>query len=57
MNSMIIDELRSEIKGDVGRWEEAVVEWAQGIARYLAGGVLAALDEELIAHLTPWAAA
>ena len=44
----ILDELRAEIKRDVSRWEEVIVELGQGIARCLAAMVLEDMDVELM---------
>ena len=43
-----IDELAVELKGDVGRWEEIVFNWACGLAQEMAKALLENIDEELM---------
>jgi len=44
----IIGELLAELKGDVGRWEGVVLEWAYGLGRQVGGVLLQRLDDELM---------
>ena len=44
----MIGELLAELKGDVGRWEGVVLEWAYGLARQVGEALLQRLDDELM---------
>lgn len=43
-----IEELAVKLKGDVGRWEEEIFNWACNLAQELAKGLLESIDEELM---------
>ena len=43
-----IYELTVELKGDVGRWEEAIFNWTCSLARHIAKALLEEIDEELM---------
>jgi hypothetical protein len=44
----MIGELLAELKGDVGRWEGVVLEWAYGLAGQVGEALLQRLDDELM---------
>jgi len=43
-----IDELAVKLKGDVGRWEEVIFNWACSLAQEMAKALLEDIDEELM---------
>ncbi len=43
-----IDELAVKLKGDVGRWEEEIFNWACSLAQEVAKALLESIDEELM---------
>jgi len=44
----LMDELRQEIKKDVGKWEEALLKWAYKVGRQVAVVLLEEMDDELM---------
>ena len=48
MDEEMIDELRQEIKRDVGKWEEALLKWAYKVGRQVAVVLLEEMDDELM---------
>jgi hypothetical protein len=48
MNEKMIDELRREIKKDVSRWEEALLEWVYKVGRQVAVVLLKEMDDALM---------
>ena len=43
-----IEELTEKLKGDVGRWEAEIFDWACKLAQYMANAVLEEIDEQLM---------
>ena len=43
-----IEELEAKLKGDVGRWEEEILNWAYELAQSVAKTLLEEVDEELM---------
>jgi len=43
-----IEELVTKLKGDVGRWEEEILNWAYELAQSVAKALLEKVDEELM---------
>jgi hypothetical protein len=48
MDEKMMDELRQEIKKDVGKWEEALLKWAYKVGRQVAVVLLEEMDDELM---------